>query len=222
MKAICIFVFIFNMKKIYTIAIVDEHRIVTGGLKHLLSKLDDITVSACFATGESVLHYKQWSKTDILFLDVFLPDTNGIDLCIKLKKEYPKLIILAMSSQADRGIVLQMIEGGASGYLLKSDPIEEFYETMKLSTQMTPVYSNAIRAILASSKENSLKNIPRLTRREKEVLLLLIEGKQTQEIADALFLSFLTVQSHRRNLLNKFEVKNAIELINFVKNNNLL
>lgn len=210
------------MKNTYTIAIVDGHRIVTGGLKHLLSKLEDVTVLTCFATGESVLKYKQLNKIDILLLEVFLPDINGIDLCMKLKKKYPKLIILAMSSQADRGIVLQMIQGGASGYLLKSDPIDEFYESIKRSTIVAPVYSKEIQTILDSAKEDSFNNIPRLTRREREVLLLLIAGMQTQEIADTLFLSFLTVQSHRRNLLNKFQVKNAIELINFVKNNNLL
>jgi DNA-binding NarL/FixJ family response regulator len=217
-----IFVFFFDMKRSYTIAIVDGHRIVTGGLKHLLSKLEDLTVVSCFATGESVLKYKQLKKIDILLLDVFLPDSNGIDLCLKLKKEHPKLIILAMSSEADRSIVLQMVQAGASGYLLKSAPIEEFYDCIRQSDRTSPFYSKGIRAILDRSSEDALKNIPRLTRREKEVLLLLIAGKQTQEIADILFLSFLTVQTHRRNLLNKFQVKNVIELINFVRDNNLL
>lgn len=210
------------MMKSYNIVIVDDHPIVTGGLQVLFSKLDDIKIIACFNSGESIIRYTQLHKADILLLDVFLPDINGIDLCLKLKKLYPKLIILAMSSQAERGIVLQMMQNGAAGYLLKSATIEEFHECIRQSTRKIPVYSNEVQVMMDRCNEVSLTNIPRLTRREREVLLLLIEGMQTQEISDALFLSFLTVQTHRRNLLNKFQVKNVIELINFAKNNNLL
>lgn len=208
--------------KSYNIAIVDDHPIVTKGLKYLFSKLEDITIVAYFNSGESILGYGALHNVDILLLDVFLPDINGIDLCLKLKKLHPKLIILAMSSQAERGIVLQMMQNGADGYLLKSASIEEFHECIRQSTQQTPVYSHEVEAMMEKSSEDTLKNIPRLTRREREVLLLLIKGMQTQEISETLFLSFLTVQTHRRNLLNKFQVKNVIELINFAKNNNLL
>jgi DNA-binding NarL/FixJ family response regulator len=208
--------------KSYNIVIVDDHPIVTGGLQFLFSKLEDVRIVECFNSGEAILTYEQLHKADILLLDVFLPDINGIDLCLKLKKTHPKLIILAMSSQAERGIVLQMMQNGASGYLLKSASIEEFHECIRQSTLHTPVYSREVQVMMDKSDEESLKNIPRLTRREREVLLLLIEGMPTQEISEALFLSFLTVQTHRRNLLNKFEVKNVIELINFAKNNNLL
>jgi DNA-binding NarL/FixJ family response regulator len=208
--------------KSYNIVIVDDHPIVTGGLQFLFSKLDDLTITGCFNSGESILSHGQLHKADILLLDVFLPDINGIDLCLKLKKAHPKLIILAMSSQAERGIVSQMMQNGANGYLLKSASIEEFHDCIRKSTLETPVYSREVQAMMDRSGEDRLKNIPRLTRREREILLLLIEGMQTQEISEKLFLSFLTIQTHRRNLLNKFEAKNVIELINFAKNNNLL
>jgi DNA-binding NarL/FixJ family response regulator len=209
------------MMKTYNIAIVDDHPIVTGGLQFLFSKLDDVKIIGCFNSGEEILKYDQLHTADIVLLDVFLPDINGIDLCLKLKKLYPKLIILAMSSQAERGIVLQMMQNGAGGYLLKSAAIEEFHECIRQSTRQNPVFSHEVRMMMDKSNED-VKNIPRLTRREREVLLLLIDGMQTQEISETLFLSFLTVQTHRRNLLNKFHVKNVIELINFAKSNNLL
>lgn len=210
------------MKQSYTIAIADGLRIVTGGLKHLLSKLEDITVISCFDSGVAVLKYKKWHKIDLLLLDVFLPDSNGIDLCLQLKKLYPNLVILAMSSEADRGIILQMIQAGASGYLLKSASMEEFQVCIRQSKLNTPVYSHEVQVLMAQSNEDSLNSIPRLTRREREVLLLLIEGQQTQAIAENLFISYLTVQTHRRNLLHKFRVKNVVELINFAKNNHLI
>ncbi len=210
------------MTQTYTIAIVDDHPIVVSGLQFLFSKLPDIRLAGCFNSAAAVLSDGQLEDVDILLLDVFLPDINGIDLCLKLKKLHPKLIILAMSSQAERGIVMQMMQNGADGYLLKSATIEEFHDCIRRSTTQTPVYSHEVQSIMDRANERAPDNIPRLTRREKEVLMLLKEGMPTQEISDTLFLSFLTVQTHRRNLLNKFKVKNVIELINYAKDNNLL
>ncbi len=210
------------MKKNYTIAIADNHRIVTGGLKFLLTKSEEISVLACFSSGKAILEYGKLHQADILLLDIFLPDINRIDLCLKLKKLYPKLIILAMGSQVEEGIVSQLLQSGANGYLLKSAGIEEFYECIRQASERTPVFSKEVQAIMEKSNADVFKNIPRLTKREREILLLLIKGMQTQEISETLFISFLTVQTHRRNLLNKFQVKNVIELINFVKSNSLL
>ncbi len=210
------------MIKPYKTVIVDDHPIVTEGLQLLFSKSEDVSIAACFNSGESLLGYTALDKVEIILLDVFLPDINGIDLCIKLRKLYPKLIILGMSSQSERSIVLQMMHNGANGYLLKSATIDEFNDCIRQSINGKTVFSSDVKLMMDKAKETGLKDIPRLTTREREILLLLIEGRGTQDISDMLFLSFLTIQTHRRNLLHKFQVKNVVELINFVKSNNLI
>lgn len=210
------------MAKPYAVVIVDDHPIVTEGLQMLFSRSEEVQIVACFNSGESLLGYTDLHKADILLLDVFLPDINGIDLCLKVKKLHPKLIILAMSSQAERSIVLQMMNNGANGYLLKSAAIGEFNDCIRQSFSGKAVFSNDVRVMMDKTNSEDLRFIPRLTKREREILQLLAKGKSTQEISDLLFLSFLTVQTHRRNLLNKFRVKNLVELINFVGENGLL
>lgn len=210
------------MHKTYNLIIVDDHPIVISGLNLLLSKINVIKVIKSFTTGTSCLDFYDLNNIDIVLLDVFLPDINGIDLCAKLKKKFPKIIVLAMSSQSERSIVMQMVRNGASGYLLKSADVEEFEQCINMAICGHLAFSKEVEDIVNKTNINDLKNIPRLTKREKEILILLIKGKSTQEISDALFLSFLTVQTHRRNLLNKFQVKNVVELINFVKENGLL
>lgn len=210
------------MNKIYKLAIVDDHPIVIEGLKILLSNIETIKVVECFNSGKSLFEYYDLDKLDILLLDIFLADSNGIDICLKIKKQYPKIIILAMSSQSERSIIFQMIKNGANGYLLKSASLEEFRNCINKVTRGQLVFSNEVSEIISQPNISDLKTIPRLTLREREILQLLKKGKSTQEIADTLFLSFLTIQTHRRNMLIKFQVKNIIELMNFVSENGLL
>ncbi|ASK32640.1 DNA-binding response regulator [Chryseobacterium sp. T16E-39] len=209
------------MIKPYKTVIVDDHPIVTEGLQLLFSKSDDVEIIKSFKTGEALLAYENLDKIDIILLDIFLPDTNGIDLCLKIKKTYPKIIILGMSSQSERSIILQMIKNGAQGYLLKSASLEEFKNCMNKAASGELAFSQQVEKIIENTSVYDLKAVPRLTQREKEILKLLAEGKSTQEISDMLFLSYLTVQTHRRNLLNKYEVRNVVELLKFAKENGL-
>lgn len=209
------------MTKPYKTIIVDDHPVVTEGLQLLFSNSEDIEIVKSFQTGETLLKYEDLHKIDVILLDIFLPDINGIDLCLKIKKSYPKIIILAMSSQSERSIILQMIKNGAHGYLLKSASMEEFKNCINKAAAGELAFSNEVEKIIEKTSIYDLKAIPRLTQREKEILQLLAEGKSTKEISDILFLSYLTVQTHRRNLLNKFEVRNLVELLNFAKENGL-
>ena len=206
------------VEKTYKTVVVDDHPVVIEGIKNLLSGLDFIT----FCKGNSLFGYTDLSSIDILFLDVFLTDSNGIDLCLKLKKLYPKMIILGISSQSERSIVIQMIKNGANGYLLKSATKEEFKVCIENAIEGKIAFSDEVNEIMNKTSINDLKGIPRLTLREKEILILLKQGKSTQEIAEKLFLSYLTIQTHRRNLLTKFQVKNVVELINVIYNNGLM
>ena len=210
-----------NEKKL-KIAILDDHPIIIEGLSFLFSKSHDYEVIAGFNTSEELFDYKCLNSIDILLLDVFLSDSNGIDVCLRITKKYPKLIVLGMSSQSERSIILQMIKNGANGYLLKSASLEEFVYCIKNALSGSIAFSKEVQNLMNKAQFSDLKSIPRLTRREKEILKLLIEGKSTQEISDELFLSFLTTQTHRRNLLNKFQVKNVAELVSFALKNALI
>lgn len=210
------------MSSKYNLVIVDDHPIVTEGLKYLFLESEDITITASFNRSSDLFTYSQLSKIQILLLDVFLPDMNGIDVCVKIKKLYPKILVLAISSQAERSIITQMIKSGASGYLLKSATIIEFKRCIKKAINGELGFSDEVKILMSKINTTDLHTIPRLTKREKEVISLLVKGKSTQEISDELFLSFLTVQTHRRNLLNKFNVKNVVELLNVVSKHALL
>jgi DNA-binding NarL/FixJ family response regulator len=204
------------------IAIVDDHPIVIEGLSMLFANSDDYKVIASFTKGLEILEYKNIDDIDVLLLDVFLPDVNGIDLCKTLKEKFPKIVILGMSSQSERSLVMQFIQNGANGYLLKNATLTEFYDCIEKAMDGEIVFSSEVKSIISKPEISDLKKLPTLTRREKEILLLLSQGKNTQEIADTLFLSFLTVQTHRRNILNKLEVKNVAELINLAIKNRLI
>jgi DNA-binding NarL/FixJ family response regulator len=210
------------MKKKYNVIIIDDHPIVIEGLKNLLSNLDFISIKATFSKGNSIFGFTDLASTDIIFLDIFLSDNNGIDICLRLKKLYPNLIILGMSSQSERSIVMQMIKNGANGYLLKSASLSEFKDCIFNALEGKPAFCDEVKEIVNRISIDDLKSIPRLTIREKEILNLLKDGKSTQEISDELFLSFLTVQTHRRNLLNKYQAKNIVELLNIIKINALM
>jgi DNA-binding NarL/FixJ family response regulator len=210
------------MSKAIKIAIVDDHPIVIEGLSMLFANSDHYKVVASFNKGLEVLQYKNINDIDVILLDVFLPDVNGIDLCKTIKQQYPKIVILGMSSQSERSLVMQFIQNGANGYLLKNASLTEFNDCIAKAMYGEIVFSSEVKQIISKPEVSDLKKLPTLTRREKEILILLSQGKNTQDIAETLFLSFLTVQTHRRNILNKLEVKNVAELINLAVKNRLL
>ena len=151
-----------------------------------------------------------------------MPDINGIDLCKIIKEKYPKIIVLAMSSQSERSLVMQMMQNGANGYLLKSAASKEFYECIEKAIAGEIAFSQEVAVIIAKPDIADFKKIPSLTKREKEILQLISDGKSTKEMAEILFLSFLTVQNHRQNILNKLQVKNVAQLLAVAQKNRLL
>ena len=199
-------------KKI-SVAIVDDHLIVIEGLKTLLKEEENINVVDSFTNAESFTNFIKNNAVDVVLLDISLPDESGIDLCKKIKLISPNTKILALSNLSERSIILRMIQNGANGYLLKNVSSRELTSSIHKLMNGEIVFSELIKHIITNPAEEELKEIPRLTRRELEILKLIAKGKTTQEIADQLFVSPLTIETHRRNLMAKFQVKNAAELI---------
>lgn len=206
----------------YKTVIIDDHPIVISGITELLSDLPPIEIIDHFQSGLKLLNFLKTNKIDLVLMDVCMPEINGIDLCKTIRKLYPNTIIIGISSQSERSLVKQFIENGGNGYILKSASFEEFKDCILRAIQGEVVFSDEILAVLDQEMTEDGNRIRRLSRRERDIALLLSQGKSTQEIADELFLSFLTVQTHRRNILQKYKMKNVAELVAFVIKNELL
>lgn len=208
--------------KTYKTVIVDDHPIVISGVSGLLLDLDKIKLVQTLESGVILLDYIEANKVDLILMDIFLPVINGIDLCKTIKQKHPKMIIIGMSSQSERSLVMQFIQNGGNGYILKNASFEEFKRCIYKAIDGEIVFSDEVKTIISQPLSDDLEHIPSLSRREKDIVMLLSKGKSTQEIADELFLSFLTVQTHRRNILQKYKMKNVAELMTYLLKNSLL
>ncbi len=201
-----------NKEAQISIIIVDDHPVVSEGLNSLLQEKEHMKVVGTFTTGEATLDFLKDHYPEVILLDISLPDVNGVDLCRDIKEKYPNVRVLAISNHSERSIIAQMLQSGASGYLLKNSSVEELTRSIVNAVEGNPSLSPAVQAILTQGQGTVYKR-PRLTRREKEVLKWVAEGLTTDQIAEKLYISPLTVETHRRNLMHKFGVKNTAALI---------
>lgn len=195
------------------LAIVDDHPVVIEGLQRLLGSKDYLNVAGTFTSGADFLNFMKCNRTDIVLLDISLPDMNGMELCKEIKKRAPGTCVLVLSNHSERSIIMQMLQNGASGYLLKNASADELLNCISEALAGQITFSNEIKQIIARPSAHELKEVPQLTRREKEILNLISDGMTTPQIAEKLNLSQLTIETHRRNLLQKFDVNNVAALI---------
>jgi len=192
------------------ILIVDDHPLVLEGLKSLLADVEEVQVVGTASNAIDAIAFLKNNEVDIAFLDINLPDISGIDLCKKVKDQFPEVKTLALSTFNERAYVSRMIQNGASGYLIKSSGKEDILEAIA-QVQAGGYFMNV--QFDQVTPATAPKTVPFLTRREKEVLILIAEGLTNPQIAEKLFVSVTTVNSHRQNLLIKFEVSNTASLI---------
>jgi len=183
---------------------------IIEGIRSLLQHEKDIEWMGHAMNAESCLAYLQRQQPEVILMDINLPDKSGIDLCREVKTKYPGIHILGLSSFNQQSFIQKMIENGASGYVLKNATREELVEAIKAVMQGDTFLSHEAATTI---RKNEDSKIPVITRREKEVLSLIAEGLTNHEIADKLFISTTTVDTHRKNLLAKFDVKNTATLI---------
>lgn len=203
------------------IVIVDDHPIVIEGLKMMLKNQSFFNISESFTSASEITQYVKSNIVDIILLDITLPDANGIELCKDIKKISPDTSVIMFSNRSERSIIMQCIQNGASGYLLKNTSIEELIECTKGALSGNIVFCNETKQIISKPSQSEL-SLPRLTKREKQILKLVAQGKTSSMIAEELFLSPLTVDTHRKNLLQKFQAKNSTELITIALQQNMI
>ena len=193
------------------IFIVDDHYMVIEGIHSLLQNETNIEWMGHATNAASCLAFLQQQTPDVILMDINLPDKSGIDLCKEVKDKYPAIAVLGLSTFNQQSFIEKMIASGASGYVLKNATQEELMEGIVTVVKGKQFLS--FDAALALRKTDTHNNMPVITRREKEVLELIADGMTNNEIAKQLFISSTTVDTHRKNLLAKFEAKNIASLI---------
>lgn len=198
--------------------LVDDHKIFTEGLSYILANEEDIAVQGTCQSAEQTLHFLAKNQVDIVLLDINLGPDNGLDLCKLIHEKHPSVRILAISMHDEENFITKMLKNGAAGYLLKNTSREELLEAIRQVHAGENYQSKEVIDIVMKSlnRQKPLKNNYyqlHFTRREKEILDLVAKGLTTKEIANALFISEKTVETHRSNLFAKFDVKNVVSLV---------
>ena len=190
--------------------IIDDHYMIVEGIRSLLQNENSIEWMGHAMNAASGLAFLQQQQPDVLLMDINLPDKSGIDLCKEVKTKYPAIHIVGLSSFNQQSFIQKMIDNGASGYVLKNATREELIEAIDVVLSGQKFLSHEAATTILKNEDSK---IPILTRREKEVLVLIAEGLTNHEIGEKLFISTTTVDTHRKNLLAKFEAKNTATLI---------
>jgi len=206
----------------------DDHKIVLDGLRLLLESHHDIEIVGTAFNKRELLDKVSSLNPHILLLDITLGDDDGIEICKELKQQFPSLLIIALTMHDSGSYLQSMIANGASGDILKDADLEELLQAIHMVYKGgTHFSSRATEKLLSSmakpesSVRKSFANL-KISQREKEILTLIVKEFTTSEIAEKLFVSINTVETHRANLLMKLDCKNVAGLVRVAIENHLL
>ncbi len=213
------------MKKI-KVLLVDDHDIVIMGIKSLLSRYRDIEIVSVATDGEEALSMTEKYKPNIVLLDINLPKVSGIEVTKHIVKNFPAIKVILHTSYDDGDHIVRGFEAGASGYLPKAFKTEQMIEAIR-KVYNGDIYINGSvaekfigNAFKPDKSKGVIKNAEQLlTRKEIEILKLIADGLFNQEIADKLFISTRTVETHKYNIMKKLNIRNTIKLMEYAKNN---
>jgi two-component system response regulator DegU len=214
------------------IVLADDHVLVRKGIKAMLESEAEINVVGEAGNGAEALESARTLKPDILVLDIRMPEMTGLEAAAKLNDYAPNTKAVILSMHDSEEYVMQALDAGAYGYLLKDTDRNEFVKALKQIYGGSKYFSGAVSNVLANRLLNTPKSTTRnsspaedpygLTRREKEILRMVIDGKPNKEIADTLSKSVRTIETHRFNIMKKLGVNNAIDMVNRTVKENLV
>ena len=195
------------------IAITDDHPLLLEGLKNILSKQTNLEIVDCYSSAKELENALKTTELDILLLDINLSDTNSIELIKPFKNKYPDMHIIMLSVHNEYAVINSCLSEGASGYIQKNASVDEIVEGINSIFDGKIFLCSQTKSVINKKEKDGLNVITKLTRREKEVLSEAALGLTTQQIADKLFISTHTVDSHRKNLIEKFKTSNLSSAI---------
>lgn len=200
------------------VLIVDDHQLVVDGLKLTLSQAADLQCAGEANDGRQALQQLEQQDVDVVLLDINMEGMNGLETCRAIHSRYPNLPVLALSTLKEASMVKAMLREGAAGYVLKSAGTSELLQAIRRVHEgqryYSPEVAEAVMNSLGSSPAKAKRPLlPALTRRERQILRLIIDEHTTAEIAEALSIKFGTVETHRRNLLTKLGARNTAGLV---------
>lgn len=213
------------MIKNIKILVVDDHLMFLEGIRSLLNGEKDIEIIDIVSNGYKALEILKQKKVDVVITDLSMPDINGFELIKKIQKNYPGISTLVLSMHSEPMTISKLIKQNVNGYLLKNAEKNELLKAIRLLSNGENYFSEEIKQkYLESSfnRTNSNEYVPELSRREKDVLKLILEEYTTKEIAEELHISQNTVESHRKNIFSKLNVKNIAGVVKYALENDLL
>jgi DNA-binding NarL/FixJ family response regulator len=202
------------------IMVADDHSIIRYGLCSMLKSNADFEVVAEATQGKEAVELYDKLRPHVVILDISMPDINGVEICKQIRKINPEAIVLIMTVHLNEEYLNQVMSAGASGYLLKNSGKAEIESSVYKVMNGEKVFSKAVSELMTmsylkgkNSTDDFANQAKKLTRRELQILALVVEGKKNHAIADILFISPRTVESHRANLMQKLNVNNTATLV---------
>ncbi len=205
------------------ILIVDDHEVVRDGLKNILLSLNNMAIAGEAANGEDAISMYDSLKPDLVIMDISMPGMNGIEATRIIKENDPNAKILILTMHDNQEYLNQIIRSGAKGFVLKNTDKEELLDAVRTVAGGENFFSkdiskliidNYIRSAKETDKNEGYKEVP-LTKREIEILKYIAEGNSNQEIANKLYISYNTVDTHRKNIMHKLSIKNTAGLVRY-------
>lgn len=201
----------------YKILIADDHEMVREGVKSLIRTKNDLTLVGECNSGHQTIELYRLLQPDVLILDISLPDMNGMDISREILADFPAANIIIFSMHSDEEYISKCMEFGVKGFVIKNESSRELELSIYAALKGNTYFSRQVQDVIFKKFTTSVRRVESpavtLTKREIEIIKLLSEGLTSQEMADKLFISTRTVETHRANVMKKLNAKNSIELV---------
>ncbi|MEP1034337.1 response regulator transcription factor [Ekhidna sp.] len=203
------------------IFLTDDHAILLGGLIKILSTEDDLEIVGSAGSVQETLDLLTQKKVDLLITDYNLPDDDGLSLVRKVKRKYPEIRIIVLSMHDETHLIKEILKEGVDGYILKKDSHQELVNAVRAVKNGKVYLSSDVNTMLMKGL-NGTEEQRLLTDREREILKLIAKEYTNRQMAEELFISERTVETHRKNIFRKTGTNNLVGLIKFAYANNLI
>lgn len=206
--------------KQYSVVLADDHVLIRHGIKNIINQNEQYRVVGEVSDGEEVLRILKKELADLVIMDITMPKMNGLEAAEIVKRRYPRTKVLMLTMHKTKEHFSQAMSAGADGYLVKDDSDKELIEAIETirrgKTYLSPFFAEGFTEdVIQAYRTDEGSLIKKISKREKEVLQLVVDGHTSKSIAEILNLSPRTVDSHRSNLLKKFDLKKSVDLVNY-------